>query len=168
MTTHTQLQSSGIITDPNLVGLDAKLRWDRDFSLDFENVVPAFYTNILLVEDDKVTQSYLKSILKRSVRSPVRVRSFSSAEKAGEYIHSLEKFQLPGPDYAVIDYLLSGSADGLWLCKMLEKKYPETQSILISNTDKEILTHKMEEYNVKPYFIQKPVGPLSLFSYMEK
>lgn len=149
--------------DSDLWGFKPKLVWDKDFALDFEDVVPLMYTNVLLVEDDTTTSGYVKSLIRRTVNNPLRVRSFSSAEKAGEYIHSLKEHHLPGPDYAIIDYLLTGQADGLWLCKMLEKRFPETRAILISTVAKEVLNEKMEEYNIRPIFIQKPLGPQSLF-----
>ena len=148
--------------DLQLVKPENENRINRDFALDFDEVVPMFFANVLVVEDDSTTSSYIKAILKRSIERPLRVRSFASAEKAAEYIYSLGRFQLPGPDVAIIDYHLSGEADGLWLCKLVENRFPETQTVLVSSTPVSLLQFRMKELNISPIFLKKPLMAESL------
>jgi response regulator RpfG family c-di-GMP phosphodiesterase len=139
-----------------------KIFFDKDFSLDFDEVVPLFYTNILLVEDDSMTINFIKNSIKRILKTPARIRSFMSAEKTVEYLLSLRKHHLPGPDIAIVDYLLTGESDGLDVCKILEKKFPETQVFLMSSTPYEKLKGKMDAIQTKPIYIQKPFEPTLL------
>lgn len=150
-----------------LLGLKPALFWDGELARDFEETVPAFYTSVLLVEDDKMVSDYIKSLFKRVLKNQMWLRSFLSAEKAGDYIRTLKDHHLPGPDVAIVDYQLTGPADGIWLCKLLENRFPETQSILISSTPELDLKPKMEAYHINPIFMQKPLEPLNFINLLK-
>lgn len=151
-------------TGLDMEGLHLPFAFDHGVMFDLDDGAPLFFTDVLLVEDDSVTSSYIKQKMKKTAKGQTRVRSFSSAEQAADYIISLKDHDLPGPDLAIIDYKLKGSVDGLWLCKLIENRCPETRTILISGADEGDISEKMERYNVKPVFIQKPLGPSKLFN----
>lgn len=145
--------------DEDLAGAELKYNWCRDFALDFDDVVPVFFTNVLLVEDDPATSQLIRTMIKRAVGGPVRIRSFASGEKAGEYLNSLRRNHLPGPDLAIVDYRLTGETDGLWLCQLLGRRFPDTQAVLTSTLTKEQICEQLDRCNSKPVYIQKPLNP---------
>lgn len=67
----------------------------------------------------------------------------------------IRKKQIP-PELAIIDYCLAGDLNGLWLCKLIESRFPKTQIILISSTPAERLKIKMALFNIHPEFMPKP------------
>jgi len=131
---------------------------DKEIPQDLDNVV-SLYTNILLVEDDYPTLNFIRASLRRVIDSPCQIRTFVSGEKAGEYLLSLKENDLPGPDIAIVDYLLAGKVDGLFICKLLEHKFPETQTMLISSLPEDEVRSGMNELAVQPQFLQKPFDP---------
>ena len=138
---------------------------NEDFRVVLDEVVPMFYTNILLVEDDSTTSSFIKTMIKKILQKPLRIRSFTSAEKAFWYVCSMKRQHMPGPDLAIIDYFLSGERTGLWLLKVLENRFPETRGVLMSSIPSVEMKTKMADAQVNPEYIQKPIllGTLNRF-----
>lgn len=141
-------------------------RWRSNYDLDIEDTVPFVYTNIMLVEDEIATSKFIKHAIKRSISTPVRIRSFNTSEKACEYIYSLKQFRLPGPDIAIVDYMLTSGNDGIWLCDLLKKRFPETNVILISSFSQEQMKDVLERSETRPLFIQKPFEIKTLKSFL--
>lgn len=130
--------------------------WTTFYDLDADDVSTIIYTNIILIEDDIATSKFIKHAIKRTINNPVRIRSFNSCEKACEYIYSLKQFHLPGPDVAIVDYMLTSSNDGIWMCDLLKKRFPETNVILISSFSYDQMKEVIDRSETKPVFIQKP------------
>lgn len=150
--------------DKDLLEAERKYNWRRDFALEFDHVVPVFYTNVLLVEDDPTTSQLIRTMIKRAVSGPVRIRSFASGERAGEYLHSLRVNNLPGPDLAIVDYRLTGETDGLWLCRLLARKFPDTQTVLTSTLTPDQIVQQLDRSQLRPVYMQKPLNPKYLQS----
>lgn len=131
-------------------------KWSTFYDLDVDDTSSLDYMNIILIEDDIATSKFIKHAIKRTLSSPVRIRSFNTGEKACEYIYSLKQFRLPGPDIAIVDYMLTSNNDGIWLCDLLKKRFPETNVVLISSFSYEQMKEVIERSETKPLFIQKP------------
>lgn len=131
-------------------------KWASFYDLDADDVSTIVYTNIMLIEDDIATSKFIKHAIKRTINNPVHIRSFNSCEKACEYIYSLKQFHLPGPDVAIVDYMLTSSNDGVWMCDLLKKRFPETNVILISSFSYDQMKEVIDRSETKPLFIQKP------------
>lgn len=142
------------------------LVYDDDPEILLEEVLPASYTDILLVEDDETTSQFIKYGVNKSSAGPIRVRSFFSGEKAYEYISMLKKYDKPGPDLAIVDYMLTGVKDGLWFCGELKNKFPETQTVLTSTLSPKQIREKMDSCETKPFYLQKPLEIKTIMNFL--
>ena len=113
------------------------------------------YQNVLVVEDDTSTTRLIK-VIARSANEYVRIKSFASGQDANSYLKYLKEYKVPGPDLALVDFYLRGHENGLQVCQILEKMFPETQIVMMSSTAPEEMRSKMKEYQVQPMYLLKP------------
>ena len=144
------------------LAISRKAHFDFDREVDLERDLASDstssyeQTSFMIVEDDVATSKFIKHAIKKSVNNPVKIRSFNTADKACEYIYSLKEFNLPGPDVAIIDYILTSNNEGIWLCDLLKKRFPETHVILMLSFSSDQMREIIERSETKPLFIQKP------------
>ncbi len=141
---------------------NANYYWDEYIGLNLDDVMQPYYTNILLVEDDPTTANYIKSVIRKTMVTPCRIRSFISGSTAYKYILSLKNNHMPGPDYAIVDFVLNGPLNGLRICRLLEDRFPETQSFLTSSLPIDKIRKEVDESSTLPLFISKPFNPAQL------
>ncbi len=135
---------------------------DADILFEEEAIKGKRSTSVLVVEDDLATASLIKFAICKALKTKCRVKSFASGERAWDYLLSLKNCDLPGPDIAIVDYLLVGEVDGIWVCKLIEEIFPETQTILTSSFSYDKLEKEIHRYHAHPLFIPKPIVPGNL------
>lgn len=150
------LKNDGLSASGNNESSDYKKHRETMESFERDEQIPFDCTYVLIIEDDLTTANYINHAIKKAAIGPVRIKTISSSEKASEYIFLLKQFKMPGPDVAIVDYFLSGTGDGLWICDFLKKRFPDTQVILTSSLNLERISDKLFMSETKPIFFQKP------------
>ncbi len=103
-------------------------------------------TKVLVVEDELRYQDTLSGSLKREGYE------LATAATAAEAIEAGTRFK---PDVLVVDWMLSGSVDGLQVCEALQLFNPSLQSILITGFPPAELREKAAAIPVVA-FLEKP------------
>lgn len=113
--------------------------------------------SIIIVEDDIITQSQIRSYLKKAGYDVVA--AVKSAEAAWELLDQGEA------DLAILDINLAGENDGLWLAEKLNGQGKIPFVFLTAHNDKETISEAVE---LKPQsYLIKPFDEVALYSAIE-
>lgn len=115
---------------------------------------------IIIAEDEKLTRNYLRDVI------PQLDPRFSVTAVAGNGKEALEMVHADIPDIVFIDIKMP-IMDGLDLCDILNREYPEIQKVIISGYDDFSFAQRAIETNVKEYLL-KPIDNQKIKGILEK
>jgi DNA-binding NtrC family response regulator len=101
---------------------------------------------VLIVEDDEMLRSLLRTVLERE---------FPSVETAADFQEATSKLPLQEPDLVISDYNLGPGGSGLALLAYLQRRSRPCPLILMSGSGEEELESRARRMGVYG-FLQKP------------
>ncbi len=123
--------------------------------------------DVLIVEDDKTTSRLIKAIANRT-QSNLRIKTFTSAESALEYLEGIHECLHKTPDLAIVDLYLKGPKNGLEVCKWLNDHSKETSIVVTSSLHPELFHRMTKRMEDAPLFLPKPFTIRQMSSLFER
>lgn len=123
--------------------------------------------DVIIVEDDLTTSRLIKAIAER-VESNMRIKSFTNAEGAIQYLAGIKEQLHKTPDLAIVDLYLSGPKNGLAVCEWLNRHSRETSVVLTSSILPDLFYKMTRSMTEPPLFLPKPFTIRQMAGIFEK